>query len=740
MSFNKTKSMRNAERYLTNGRIEAAIGEYKQIVQNDPKDITTQNMLGDLYVKALKTDLAVACYKRVADHYNEQGFAKKAIAVYNKIYKLDPNSTEIVGKLGELYHVRGSVAEARAHYKIFASRLEKAGRGSEVLEVWHKLADLDKHDPEICLKIAEAELAKNHKDEACKAYFEAGTRLVEQGEHAKAVETFKSALGINDKYGKAVRALVRAQMLLGTPENAVGFLEEKLEADPYNRDLVYLLIDCHLELKDAPAAEKIITKLVEREPANYPKLLDLVKVYLEGGDNDSAVRILSMTSEHLLAGGDAETLEGHLTSLLEIDPKNVDGLRLLARCHGWRKEQQKLKDTLCAMSDAAREAERFSEERWALGQYLFLVPHDSDRSRRFDELVDEFGPEDNFGEELLLREEPEPAGPEGDERFGLESEAEFASVNEAGSGLITQNSDDAEGLVPVTVVEDPSVVTLVEDEVRPVRTNGNLNGNKAEEYVKTLLSPADEVKVDEELVSIRFYIEQGYTGLAEKSLAALEKEFGRRKEIVELRTELGTPADDAVNFVSEPLAEHEVPKEPDHIPESPPAEIGPDASDPKFRAEKFVDPVSEIANELGLNETEAADPEQFEDHYNRGVVFKEMGMIEEAIREFQDAAECAGEEDQSRGFFNCCTLLGHCFVEQGMPNLALIWFERAYESCELSPEDKQALEYELGVVLELSDRPEEAMTHFERVYAVDVDYRDVASRIESLRAGKPVAG
>ncbi|HUF05278.1 MAG TPA: tetratricopeptide repeat protein [Aridibacter sp.] len=740
MSFNKSKSMRNAERYLTNGRIEAAIGEYKQIVLHDPDDITTHNMLGDLYVKALKTDLAVECYKKVADHYHEQGFAKKAIAVYNKIYKLDPDSTEIVGRLGELYHIRGSVAEARAHYKIYADRLEQAGRGPEVLKVWHKLADLDNRDPEICLKIAEAELLKNRKDEACKAYFEAGTRLVERGKNAEAVESFRNALSVNERFGKAVRALVRAQILLGKVNEAAGFLEERLAEDPYNKDLIFLLIDCYFEMKDASAAEKVITKLVEREPANYPKLLELVKIYLETDDADSAVRILSMTSEHLLAGGDAKTLEGHLIRLLKVDSNNIDGLRLLARCYGWRKEQMKLRETLLAMSEAANEAGRHSDERWALSQYLILVPHDSDRTRRFNKLVEDFGPEDSSGVELLIESEPDASSGERVEQFGLESEAEFAAVNEAGSGLITNASIDSEDLVPVTIVDDPALVSIVDDFVIVVGNNGYTNGNGNEAFVKTPLSPADEVRVEEEIVSIRFYIEQGYTSLAEKSLKALEDEFGWRKEIAELRTEFGL-ADEAANDTSGfTMSPAEAPDAIETNEEAVPEEIS-NHEDVSSAADKPVaDPISEIASELGLNEVETADPEQFEDHYNRGVVYKEMGMIEEAIREFQDAAECAGQGDQSRGFYNCCTLLGHCFVEQGMPKMALIWFERAYEIREHSPEERQALEYELGIVLEMSDRPEEAMTHFERVYAVDVDYRDVASRIESLRADQPVAG
>ena len=49
MVFDKTKAMRNAERYVAQGKIQSAIAEYKQVVANDPKDFGTLNMLGDMY-------------------------------------------------------------------------------------------------------------------------------------------------------------------------------------------------------------------------------------------------------------------------------------------------------------------------------------------------------------------------------------------------------------------------------------------------------------------------------------------------------------------------------------------------------------------------------------------------------------------------------------------------------------------------------------------------------------------
>lgn len=720
MTFNKAKSMRAAEKHLTNGRIDAAIAEYRQIVDHDPKDITTQNMLGDLYVKAARVDRAVDCYRRVADFYNKQGFAKKAIAVYNKIHKIKPSLTDVVGKLAALYHVRGSIAEARNHYKMFAERLEREGKNIEVLEVWQKIAELDTSDHEICLKIAAAQRKRNQKDEACKAFYEAAVRLDATGDHEGAGRAYSSALEINERFTKAVRGLVASMIKSGSAAKAADLLEEKLAEDPYNREYTFLLIDCHFELGDAEKAEKVITKLVEREPANYPKLLDLVKVYLDKGDAGSAVRVLSMLSEHLLAGGDAETLESHLAKVLAADAENLEALRLLARCYGWQRKQAHLKEALEKMADAAGVAGSRIDERWALSQYLVLVPHDSARQARFEELVEEIGAGADEEEELLGENAEGASSPSSG--FGLESEAEFASVNDSGSGLITHpfGEENGHAEVPVTVLETESVYEVADTHVTVVSgpKQAAADQDRGErKVVTTPLSPAEEVRLDEELVSIRFYIEQGYDGLADKSLCALEVEFGNRPEIVELRDGLSdntASANDLSSFSRSGADEKNVEESTDS--ESAPA----------------VDPLKEMASDLGLDETGGPSRDDFEEHYNHGVAYKEMGLVEEAIREFQAAAECVEESDGSRDLYNCCTMLGHCFIESGMPKLSLIWYTRAYERSDLNSDERLALEYELGNAYQLLDETDEALEHFERVYAVDVDFRDVASRLESL--------
>ena len=78
MSLNKSKALRTAEKYALQGKIPAAIDEYRKVVSADPGDLTTVNTLGDLYVRAGRIQDAISNFSRIANSYREGGFTLKA--------------------------------------------------------------------------------------------------------------------------------------------------------------------------------------------------------------------------------------------------------------------------------------------------------------------------------------------------------------------------------------------------------------------------------------------------------------------------------------------------------------------------------------------------------------------------------------------------------------------------------------------------------------------------------------
>jgi len=143
-------------------------------------------------------------------------------------------------------------------------------------------------------------------------------------------------------------------------------------------------------------------------------------------------------------------------------------------------------------------------------------------------------------------------------------------------------------------------------------------------------------------------------------------------------------------------------------------------------AEVFQD----FRNEMGGI---AEENEDLETHYNLGIAYREMGLLDEAIGEFQKVAKAIQKGRPFRYAMNCSTLLAVSFVDKGEPKIASLWYQRALETPGLDPEAILALRYDLAVALELAGASGEALESFRQVYAMNIDYRDVADRIAMLQ-------
>lgn len=697
MNFDKTKAKRNAEKYLSQGKIRSAIGEYEQVIKHDSKDFGTMNMLGDLYAKSTDIRAAVRCYISVGDHYGNQGFAQKAIAVYNKISKLEPHSIEVMQKLAELYKQKGSLKEARTHYTKLAEHFQSSGKKIEALAMWKEIAQLDPTDTEVFLHLADSYLAEGETGEALDAYTEAGIRLANKGEHEKAVASLVKAIDLQRDDAKVLEAFVKSKCALGLAGDAAEKLGEILVEFPHSREIRFLLIDCLLEAGNIAEAEKAVIRLVEMEPANYPKFLDLANIYLANEDVVSTARILSMSSEHMLIGGQADEFHMLIQNVLAKDPDQLDALRLLARYCSWQRDEAALRESLIRLARVARAADSVDDERNALLQLTMVMPQETayaDRLRELNELhgFEQAEEQENLFDKRFLKSQAGPSVPATAvfERNGTETISDFAQ--NAAEGAEPNGFDTGFAFAgEISEIQDPEFPTAVMDEISP--------------------GTGDELRLRKEIDSIRFYIENGYTELAEKAIEDLRTEFGERAELDALDSELAAIASLASPGTNETLAA-----------ESPDIHVTTDAA---FAFEDF-------RTGLGLEESDPSDSSDYETHFNTAVAYQEMGLIEESIKEYQEAISLVTPNDGTRRFFSCANLLGHCFMQQNMPNLALKWFQRTLDTADLTAEEKQGLWYELAGAYEAEGDIENAGRYFEQVYAENVNFRDVSERVRSI--------
>jgi tetratricopeptide (TPR) repeat protein len=151
------------------------------------------------------------------------------------------------------------------------------------------------------------------------------------------------------------------------------------------------------------------------------------------------------------------------------------------------------------------------------------------------------------------------------------------------------------------------------------------------------------------------------------------------------------------------------------------------ASAPKDHLREVFDEFRAELGEMGEEE------EDIETHYNLGIAYREMDLVEESIGEFQKVAKLVQAGRPFRYAMQCYTLLGLAFMDKGQANIAALWYEKALQVPGLDQESILALRYDLGVAQELAGEGAAALDSFTQVYAINIDYRDVADRIAGLQ-------
>lgn len=762
MSFDKLKAMKNAERFLSQGKLRAAISEYRKVVDDNPKDFSTLNIMGDLYVKNSETKDGVNCYKLVAEHYFGQGFANKAIAIYNKIAKLEPDSMIVAERLGQLYQTRGSFAEAREQYLRLAEFYQGKGRKLEALEIWKRIAELDPNNTEVYITIGDTCVQENQTVDAVDAYTEAGIRLNAHEKYEAAIAVFLKALDIQSNSIKTLRGYVAAKIGLGCADEAAETLEGVLTENPYSREILLLLTDCYLDMNSPEKAEETVIKLVQQEPSYFPKFLEIVKVYMKDSDLESTVRVLSISFEHILGAGLSGEFESWINEVLARNPEFIEGLRLLVKFHSWHRDPVEIRKSLERLVETARATESVEDERFALGQLISITPLQTHYTERLDELRQKYGvsDSDNQFERSAVIPEFESFRELNNDEMGIGINVSADDNFEQYAGDLTfSESDVSDSFTEYGVTEVVTDFNIVPDNEEFTFESNQIEGAIPYKFdsdePQANISFADEQRLEKEIESVEFYLSQGYTDLAVNCLDGLQAEFGHHSKLVELRQGIL----DAGNILPEiafsheetmPLISEDQEFENDPLEFDSP-EVEPILTEIPFvetaEAETFEDlPVQtdemitpavnvfeQFRNDLGLQDIEEDNEGDYSTLYHTAIAYKEMGLMEDAIKEFQDAINMVEMDDGTRRYFQCANLLGHCFMVKGMPNLAQTWFKRALETSGLIDEEIQALHYELASAYEASGEKEKAFQHFEQVYALDVDYRDIGQRIQNLR-------
>ena len=355
MASDKDAKIESARKFADAGQFVKAIRAWHELLDETPhNDANVYNTIGDLCLKNKATPDAIDAYSKAARFYLQEGFHLKAIALYKKILKLDPNRAEIFTLLGDLNVVRGLMSNAVADYLSGAKLYLKIDKAMNALTLFRKITKVDPQNTDMRLRVAELCLKEKLTDEAIKEYLRIGQEYQRLGRADEAEKLYEQILKISPGHPEARRRLDDPLAPVAeTPEPAASTVEEPTASDatpssvtlesPAAPEPVAVAAGPPPTLDEARRmlaagevgeAERMIRMLLLEDPDRDEYQAVLGMIYLKKGHGSVAHDILyPMAKSWVEEGRGAEAME-IVETFLAVESDDEDFLALKAQTSG----------------------------------------------------------------------------------------------------------------------------------------------------------------------------------------------------------------------------------------------------------------------------------------------------------------------------------------------------------------------------------------------------------------------
>lgn len=716
----KSLIIKEAQKYLSRGQIDRAIEEWEKLIRDCP-DGNVYNTIGDLYLKKGDKKAAIDFYHRSADFFRKEGFSLKALALYKKIINLNISDSAALIALGELSEEKGLATDATKYYLAATDSLLKENRKSEIVEIYKRIINLSPSNIPLREKIAGLFLKEGLTQDALTEYLNIAKYYEEKDNLEQARDYLNRAFEINPsdrdtlkriadlmersgvtseaiKYLERLldvcpddsESLIKCAMLLkrsGKYKDALNYISRAIELEPSNTELYKLSGEIYLLLDDKPSAwdsyKRVVNTLIEEKRTD--EALEIIEqfrdvapletgrlqisLYRAKGDREREFQSLLFVADLLHDQGLGEEAIGLYRDALRIHPDDLNLKKLLAEREVKPSEtEEKTVEELLIDADIFIKYSLFDEARAILEELKVKDPMNIEVHRRLKSLYLDSGDKEQAVTECLILSEIFGRLGEMDRRDSFLKEAFEISP------------------------EDPRLkerMALLEEERRP---------ESLDDYA-------------EELAEAEFYIRQG---LQEDALRIYEKLlniFPDNEDILNKVTTLQ-------GMIS-----------------LQPSKMEPEQAEPHetLDIEEIVEPqldteVLGIFEEFKKGLEKEVEPEDIETHYNLGIAYKEMGLIDDAIREFQTS------RNEPRFYVKSMTMLGICYMEKGLYPIAVKAFKEALDNIETRDESYWGALYDLASAHEKNGDLKIAFDLFTDIYGWNSKFRDVGDRLSQLKS------
>ncbi len=333
MAVDRDKVLQAAQKLVEKKRYDKAIVEYQKLVADDPKDVRTLLKIGDLHLKMEQHVEAITTYERVGQFYSLQGFALKAIAVYKQIREIihkhvpgmEDRFGHIVPRLAEIYTQLGLTSDALAAYDEVATRLQRAGRDRDAIDIFKKIVDLDPQNPLPYLRLAEAFIRVKDVENAVARFGAAADILISMGRKDDSLKVVERLLQHRPE-PRFARVAAEIYLERGQPSDAMAALTKlqiAFKDNPKDLDTLALLARAFDKLSQPAKAIEVQKEAarIAKETNKLDVFNALVAALLARAPNDEAVHALA--AQRVAIEVAAPAVEPRASIDIEVDDEVV---------------------------------------------------------------------------------------------------------------------------------------------------------------------------------------------------------------------------------------------------------------------------------------------------------------------------------------------------------------------------------------------------------------------------------
>jgi tetratricopeptide (TPR) repeat protein len=736
----KSAIIKEAQRYIARGQIDKAIAEWEKVAKEYP-DGNAFNTIGDLHLKKGNKPAAIDSFHKAANFLRQEGFALKALALYKKILNINPGDSDALYFLGELNEAKGLTMDAIKYYLASAESLSKEGKKERFFGIYEKILTLVPSNIPLRNRVAEIYTKEGLTAEAAKQHLHLARLYTENGDNGKAILYYQKALDDQPLDREAILELNDIYEKAEYLDQAVAQMKEAVSLFPQDTKIVLRCAEILIKASKVKEAKEYLKQVADIEPSNIKARRLLGDIYLKEGKKEKAWTEYLPVLDDMLLGENYDDAIKLLESFKDVDP--IETRKKLVSLFTQLGEYTRVVQELVSLGDVFIEKGRQREALDCFTEALKMSPDDVALRDRVIEL-----------EKTLTKEHISPEAEKTVEeviieadiyvRYGLydnakdlleafrEKEPDDINLHLRLRSLYVDTGDKEQAVSECLVLSDlyrkagdmVSSEQIVNEALGINPDDPRLAGRPtttSEKNAPALFEDAAIEEYTEEIAEADFYAKQGLIDEARAILERLHNLFPDDMNIYQKLSALGQ--------ISEGREEIEEIEETEGIAEmQEPVAFESELIENQEIAEPAIDgDVMDIFNEFKKGIDKELEEEDYETHYNLGIAYKEMGLIDDAIREFQ-----ASRKDPIR-FVYSSNMLGVCYIEKGLFPIAIDVLKDAIDKMEDRGESYWAMNYELAGAYEKNGNLKEALGLYMHVYGWNSKFRSVSDKINQLK-------